>query len=336
MPSTPSVPIPPEADSNHPCEPGCNCTLDERLNCQIFRLVAATHDPGAGSLAGKLFASLPPPKTADLYGVRYAVFEGPDFGQLMVTRYGWSLLQQLMPANWYAGGRFWREGERLGQSTGTVYRFKLPETKPSFENIVIKVSRFAQDVPFYAGATFLEKIPESVIAGLRFNNPFEEFGRLWRLRATPHGTRILTKKPLAIYSPPEKLPLWQHGRTEGAAGMEQRAVAGEQTPGHAQVDLDPQRSYFSIFGWVRGLDASSLYLGGQLAESTMAELTAQSTADLMQHGMIVLDHKPAHIVIRWNPRTRDWVRRSDGRIAYVLVDYELLVELPEPPLPSHA
>lgn len=331
MPSQPCTGSGPNADPNHQCELNCNCTLDERLNCQIYHLVAACRESGAEPLAGHVFSSLPAPKTADLYGVRYAVFERPDLGQLLVTRYGWSMLDQLMPENWYAGGRFWREGERLGQSTGTVYRYKLPRAKPGFDSIVIKVSRFAQDVPFYAGATFLRKIPESVLASLRFNNPFEEFGRLWRLRSTPRGPRILTKKPLAIYSPPEKLPLWQHGRTEGAAAMEQQAVAGEQSPGHARIELDPQRSYFAIFGWVRGLDASSLYMGGQLAESTMEELTAQSTADLMEHGMIVLDHKPAHLVIRWNDHTNDWVRRPDGRIAYVLVDYELLVELPNPP-----
>jgi hypothetical protein len=45
--------------------------------------------------------------------------------------------------------------------------------------------------------------------------------------------------------------------------------------------------------------------------------------------MIVLDHKPAHVIIRRRRHGRDWVRRHDGRIAYALVDFELLVDLPD-------
>jgi len=312
------------------CPPGCACSAEERGGCELFRLVAGVaraRQDSPGTLNTTLFGALPAPKTADVYGVRYAVFEAPEFGQLLVTRHGWGMLAALRPENWYAGGAFWRRGEKMGQSTGTVYRY-TPTLKGA-KDIVIKVSRFAQDVPYYAGATFLRKIPEQVMAGLRFNNPFEEFGRLARLRSSRRGPRVLTKRPLAIYSPPEQLALWRHGRGEGAAAMEQQAVAETQLAGHARVMLDPHRSYFSIFGWLTGSDASLYHQAGQLSQADMELLTEESAADLMANGMIVLDHKPAHVIIRRRRHGQDWVRRRDGRIAYALVDFELLVDLPD-------
>jgi hypothetical protein len=313
------------------CPPGCACSAEERAGCELFRLVAGAaqaRQDSPGTLNATLFGALPTLKTAEIYGMRYAVFEGEKFGQLLVTRHGWGMLKALRPENWYDGGAFWRKGEKLGQSTGTVYRYKSPVA--GTKDLVIKVSRFAQDVPFYAGASFLKKIPERVMAGMRFNNPFEEFGRLARLRSSRRGPRILTKRPLAIYSPPEHSPLWQHGRDEGAAAFEQQAVAATQLGGHTKVLLDPHRSYFSIFGWIAGADASLYYQAGQLSAPEMERLTEESAADLMANGMIVLDHKPAHIIIRQRKNGRDWVRRHDGHIAYALVDFELLVDLQAP------
>jgi len=311
------------------CGVSCSCSGEERRGCELFRLVTESRDAARDGVASALFAALPAPKTAEVYGVRYAVFERPDFGQLLVTRYGWPLLQALMPDRWYTDGNFWRNGERMGQSTGTVYRFGVKEENGSTTDFVIKVSRYAQDVPFYASATFLSRFPESVVAALRFNNPFEEFGRLNRLRSSKRGPRLYTKRPLAIYSPPEQVPLWQHGRSEGAAQMEKQAVAEVQETGRVQIELDPLRSYYSLFGWVKGVDASSLFQGGRLSEADMTQLTEDSIADLLAHGMIVLDHKPAHIIVRPNATGTGCVRRSDGRIAYALVDFELLVDLPD-------
>jgi hypothetical protein len=310
------------------CGVGCSCSGEERRGCELFRWVAESRIAARDGIASALFAALPPPKTAQIYGVRYAVFERPDFGQLLVTRYGWPMLRALMPDRWYTDGKFWRNGERMGQSTGTVYRFGVKEENRSTTDIVVKVSRYAQDVPFYASATFLGRIPEAVVAGLRFNNPFEEFGRLNRLRSSKRGPRLYTKRPLAIYSPPEHLQLWQHGRAEGAAEMEKQAVAGVQEKGRVQVDLHPLRSYYSLFGWVKGIDASSLFQSGRLSEADMTQLTEESMADLMAHGMVVLDHKPAHLIVRPNATGTGCVLRPGGRIAYALVDFELLVDIP--------
>jgi hypothetical protein len=97
--------------------------------------------------------------------------------------------------------------------------------------------------------------------------------------------------------------------------------------GHAKVTLDPHRSYFSIFGWITGADASLYYQAGQLSQADMERLTEESAADLMANGMIVLDHKPAHVIIRRRRNGQDWVRHHDGRVAYALVDFELLVDI---------
>lgn len=310
------------------CGISCTCSGEERRGCELFRWVKESRTAARDGAASALFAALPAPKTAEVYGVRYAVFERPDFGQLLVTRYGWPLLEDLMPDRWHTDGKFWRSGERMGQSTGTVYRYGVRAENGATNHFIVKVSRFAQDVPFYASAEFLGRFPQSVVAGLRFNNPFEEFGRLNRLRSSKRGPRLYTKRPLAIYSPPEQLPLWRHGRAGAAAQLEGEAVAGVQEKGRVQIGLDPLRSYFSLFGWVKGVDASSLFQAGRLSEADMMQLTEDSITDLLAHGMIVLDHKPAHLIVRPNATGTGCVRRSNGRIAYALVDFELLVDLP--------
>ena len=86
-----------------------------------------------------------------------------------------------------------------------------------------------------------------------------------------------------------------------------------------------------MFGWIKGLDVSSLYAAGQMPQTLMESLANQSADDLLAHGMMVLDHKPAHIIVRRRKDGRDWLRRADGRIAYAIVDYELLVEVDKPP-----
>ena len=90
-PTTPSTLAQAEAAALS-CPLQCCCSYDERLNCELLHLTSATTHAALNGANGALFAALPPPKTAEVYGVRYAVFERPDFGQLLVTRYGWPLL----------------------------------------------------------------------------------------------------------------------------------------------------------------------------------------------------------------------------------------------------
>ena len=314
-----------------PCGPHCLCGESERQACGLTA-AARQEAEGHDSLARRLlFSRLPAVKTAEVYGVRYAVFDDPGLGTLLVSHHGWPVLAALVPSAWYEGGRFYRQGERLGQSTGTVYRYGAAGVGGRPVELVVKVSRFAQEVPLYAGASFVQHIPPQVMASMRFNNPYEEFGRVERLRNSRRGPRVHTKAPLAIYSPPEHHALWQLGRDGVAASLERGAVEQWQDADHVHIDLDPHRAYFELFGWVKGIDVSTAGMRGLMSAPEMAQITHDVASDLKAHGMAVLDHKPAHIIVRRCDKTGGWLRDHSGRLAYVLVDYELLVDLHEVP-----
>jgi hypothetical protein len=311
------------------CSQACHCTVGERKGCSFYQKLIDRKDATAG--ASVSFDQLPAGKKAEIYGVRYAVFETPSMGQLLVTRYGWPWIEALLPDAWYDGGLFWKKGRRLDQSTGMVYHFDSTLCNGREVPLVVKVSRFAQDVPFYATDTFVKHVPLSVLDGMRFANPFEEFGHLIRLRESRLGPRIHTKRPLAIYSPPQKHPLWELGRDASAAAVERYDVAHKQDAHLAHIDLLPDRAYFTLFGWIRGQDVSTLARNGQISREDMEQAARETTADLLEHGMAVLDHKPAHIIVRPDPVTGALRRWKDGRLVYAMVDFELLVDIPRQP-----
>lgn len=176
------------------------------------------------------FEALPVECKARVSGTDYAQIVLSTGGELYLTRYGWALNPLVVPNAWFVDARYRRQGRRLPNSTGTVYR--VPSVAPigATDSIVVKFSRVAQDAPI-----FIDPSADPEVGRLAdtasFNDPFEEIATVMRLRRGPFAPdrpRILTKRPLAIYSAPNRYELWQLGRKEGVFAEQVRALALEK------------------------------------------------------------------------------------------------------------
>ena len=150
--------------------------------------------------------------------------------------------------------------------------------------------------------------------------------------------RIATQKPLAIYVPPEKLQLWQTGRS--------RSKINKITRRHPGIDLDILRQYKLIYQWIEGLDIVQAFeqigLRGQELDQRLRPIVLRVIRDMEAHGYVVADMKAAHIII--GEEHIDAVNRIDGANrreaqsrflhevidagSYSVIDYELLLRTP--------
>jgi hypothetical protein len=259
-----------------------------------------------------------PPGTTFLriLGVDYVHVSMGDKGDLYLTNYGAPYYQHLLPENWYEQPWLGEKRQRL-QGTGTVYRLPTRPVgghlRPSID-LCIKWSRVGQDVPLDTFTLYRNINAE-------FNSPFEEFALVEELRRGEYGPRnlrIRTQKPLGIYVPSERMQLWQTGRSRDKV---MARIA--RRPG---VEIDILRAYILIYGWISGLDAITAY--EQCApppegrQAHLAAVTKLVETDLQAKGFRVADHKPVHIITR----VRDSAvrQRPDSKVAYAIVDYELL------------
>ncbi len=265
--------------------------------------------------------SLPPNATfLRILGVNYAHFKTDDDGDLYITEYGLPFLDHLRPENWYESEWFQTRRERL-QGSSAVYRVPTRpiagQRIPSLD-LVVKWSRVGEDVP-------LDTFALSRVMNAEFNSPFEEFSLVMELREGTHSQsrlRIHTQKPLAIYVPPERMQLWQTGRSRDRI---MRKLAR-----HVSVEIDILRSYILLYGWIKGHNAIEAYnhtLHGAPGQQKELELlTNKVQEDLREKGYIVADHKPTHLILRMHGHD---VRKRRGQTVYALVDYELLARTPE-------
>jgi hypothetical protein len=182
-------------------------------------------------------------------------------------------------------------------------------------NLVVRFSRVGEDVP-------LDTFSLCQYPNAEFNSPFEEFSLVMDLRAArpdPARGGILTKKPLAIYVPAQRIQLWQTGRREGK-------IAAKQAR-HPGVPLDILRQYILLYGWIGGRDAvqtaDALGLRGESREVFLTDVTRRAVEDLRQRGFRMVDIKPQHILLRFRT-DGSLLRKRDGQPAYALLDYELL------------
>ncbi len=169
------------------------------------------------SLASVPFEQVPGSMRRDVYHVPYVELDDVMGGRLWVTQHGWRHLEHLDPARWYSGQQYSRRGQRLSEGTGAVYTVSSRNTENRSINLVVKFSRMAQEVFLHVSSSFPDDVPASVVERAAFNDPFQEFGILEDLRTSRWGSdtpRILTKRPLAIYSPAKTFEPWQLGRTE--------------------------------------------------------------------------------------------------------------------------
>ena len=255
-----------------------------------------------------------------LIGVDYLRLKTGDGGDLYLTRFGLPFREQLAPDNWYAPDWFAVRRTRL-PGTSAIYKVPTRPVRGVSLNLVARFSRVGQEIP-------LDTLTLNENIHAEFNSPFEEFALVMELRAAGLGAsraRILTKRPLAIYMPPEQLQHWQTGRLESKMAAKRAR--------HPEAELDLLRQYILLYGWIEGLNAvqaiQALGVTDRLAETFLAETTLHAIHDLEQLGFRMLDIKPEHLVLRIRP-DGSLLRRRTGNPSYALVDYELLERFREP------
>ena len=291
------------------------------MNLETTNPSHPTPTPATGIPGHQLSALLPPGAVfLRLMGVDYLHFRAADGGDLYVTEHGLPFLDHLNPRNWYEPEWFKKNRVPLAGS-GTVYHLPprpIPGHLCPSIPLVVKWSRVGQDVP-------LDTFTFNSAINADFNPPFEEFSLLEELRTCPVRPgefRMLTQRPLAIYIPPERLQLWQTGRS--------RWKIVSKGIRHAGVEIDILRSYIMLYGWIDGIDAveaqnRSLF-DGLITRHPLRTLTSRILQELNDKGFTVIDHKPTHAILRIH--RGKLVQRKDGQVAYAIVDYELLARTP--------
>lgn len=266
-------------------------------------------------------ASLPPgAKPVRIAGVHYLHTTPAGGGDLFLTEYGQMFAAQLQPENWLEESWFTARRQRL-VGTSMIYRIDTKPQAGRVLDLVVRYSRFGEDVP-------MDTYTLNKYSTAEFNNPFQEFALLADLRRGRFGPRdlcILTKKPLAIYSPPEEMALWKTGRSE------HRVQANLAR--HPGVSVDIRRLYLVVYWWIKGLDAhqaaEAMGMSGPRKEAFKTEMTDRAAAELRSKGFEMWDIKPAHVIVRLKKGTRELLRDRNGQVPYALVDYELLARTDE-------
>jgi len=271
--------------------------------------------------------SIPHEFRVKAFGVDYVKCTDADGGDLYITRHGWPMARDLLPDVWYRDGRFHKEGQRLTGGTGTVYRLRLSAPGAPRVELVLKFSRFAEHVPLFMPTALPDDLSGYLVDSAKFNSPFEEFGLIEDMRIGwygPSDLRILTKRPLAIYCTPSNHPLWQLGRTPGRFSEYAYALKADQVgmEEEERVQLDIERQYILLFGWVQGDNAEDLHAAGLLTAEELETLTHRVNHELARKGFRILDNKPKHFILRRN--LDGTLLRRRGELVYVQVDFELL------------
>jgi hypothetical protein len=257
-------------------------------------------------------------------GVDYLHLKGLQNGDLFVTRHGWPFVTSVLPECWFTGEQFRKPGQALAGATGAVYR--VPVAHPVWKRfaLVVKFSRFGQDVgitvadELISNRQFMARVDQA-----EFLPPFEEFSHLERLRSQCRGI-FSTKAPLAIYSPPTRHLAWQLGRKNHLQWAYRRQLSASQDDTAAKVEYDWERIYILLYRWMDGIDLEQAHAAGIVSENQMIEWTRRSAGQLLDLGWMVLDHKPRHLIVRTRGRSRS-ILQHHGQPVLGLVDYELLV-----------
>jgi hypothetical protein len=271
------------------------------------------------------FDAVPRERRRRLFGVDYVHLKGRQLGDLFVTAQGWAVIESLLPEHWFVGQKFSKVGRALAGATGAVFRVPVPHPGREDFAVVVKFSRFCQEVGITAVDPELNFSEERIdrIKSSWFLSPFEEFGNLARLRQSA-GLEVPTKAPLAIYVPPARYLDWQLGRKGFLKAIHNRRLRESQAdiPAEDRLDFDWERQYILLYRWINGLDAEQAVEAGLISESLMRELAKESRVFLEQRGWEVMDHKPRHLILRVGRNGR--LLQRDGRPLWALVDYELL------------
>jgi hypothetical protein len=266
-------------------------------------------------------------------GTVYVHTRTSDGGDLYLTRFGLPYADLLDVDNWYEKQWFTAHRERL-EGTSSVYRVPTKTVEGRCLDLVVKNCRVGEDVP-------LDTHTLEEFINAEFNSPWEEFALVMELRDSRRGDPlrfIHTQEPLAIYVPPERMQLWQSGRSQSKINRIRAK--------HPGIDLDILRQYKLIYGWIHGRNVIEALeeagFDGKPLQERLAAITTIGIQDLDAKGYVVADMKPAHIIITDEELQRleragdhsDPDRKAEalhelveqGR--YAVIDYELLLRTP--------
>ena len=269
-------------------------------------------------------------------GVVYSHRKTSDGGDMYLTRFGIQHADLLELDNWYEPSWFAAKRERL-EGTSAVYRIPTKPKGGRSIDLVVKNCRVGENVPLET-RTLMEFI------NTEFNSPWEEFALVMELREGKFGPpdiRCKLQEPLAIYVPPERMQVWQSGRSyEKINRIRAR---------HPGIDIDILRQYKLIYGWIHGKDLVQLFSEAGFSADSFKEqlgpLTEKAMSDLAAKGYVVIDMKPSHIVIgEEDTHSIETVVAADkedtkrlrarmigdlvSRGRFSIVDYELLIRTP--------
>ena len=273
----------------------------------------------------------------NVLGVVYTHLKSQDGGDLYLTPYAEKHHRIFDTRNWFEKRWFNKHKVKL-KGTSSVYRVPTKKVDGRSFNLVVKYCRVGEDVP-------LDTHTLQEFCDAEFNSPWEEFSLVMEMeegRYGPEALKIHTQHPMAIYVPPEKMQLWQSGRS--------RAKINRIRAKHPGIDLDILKQYILIYQWIDGYNLTETFehINAETDELSnhLKELDRNAVSDLKKKGYLVADTKPEHIiigeedeqVIRKMGRTEregaakeqlSYIFNIMNQRRYSVVDYELLLRTPE-------
>jgi hypothetical protein len=273
----------------------------------------------------------------NVLGIVYVHTKTSDGGDFYLTRYAELYHKHLDVENWYEKEWFNEHKIKL-EGTSAVYRIPTKEVEGKSIDLVVKNSRVGEDVP-------IDTHTLQEFCDAEFNSPWEEFALNEELREGLYGPKdvhVDIQLPMAIYIPPEKMQLWQSGRS--------RSKINRIRAKHPGIDLDILKQYKLIYRWINGKSLIEVF--GQIngnndeLEHHARAINDKVFEDLKKKGFFVADMKPEHIIISTTDIEHleeiGRIHMDDGpekQIAqiyhlinnsnYSVVDYELLLRTPE-------
>jgi len=268
----------------------------------------------------------------NVLGVVYIHTKTSDGGDLYLTRFAEPYEEPLEIKNWHEKEWFDEHKIRL-KGTSSVFRVLTKEVNGKSLDLVVKNCRVGEDVPLDTHT--LEEFCDA-----EFNSPWEEFSLVTEMREGGYGPkdmRVHTQLPMAIYVPPEKMQLWQSGRS--------REKINRIRAKHPGIDLDILKQYKLIYEWIKGKNLIEVFelINVETAEllTHLKKINYKVIGDLNKKGYLVADMKPEHIIISKDDTEQIREMGSAGDIAapqkqieflyrlltdgnYSIVDYELL------------
>lgn len=254
-----------------------------------------------------------------MLGVDYIQVPTKDGGKLYVTKHGVPWVRQLLPENW--------EDEKRERLMGSSSVYKIT-TKGVGENpggqpidIVLKWNRVGEEVHLHV-ADDVDFLDPATTESPAFASPYQEFSYVMEFREGKHGPSSVmrTQRPLAIYLPSRKMKDWQTPRKKYIFDSSTKDAR------HAELEMDWLQPYGVIYGWVKGENLvealDNLGVGDEEKKDRLRETTKSVVGDMKQRGFIVSDIKPHHIIVR--RKGDELLQDHDGKLAYALVDFELL------------